>query len=242
MKGWESDDLLIIGHRGYPAKYTENTILSFLMALKNGADGIELDVYASKDGVPIIVHDPVYKDIFGKEVYITKSSAKRLMNTPLPMGQRLPSLTDLLNSLPKETLLNIELKQLKVADKVYEMVKKVSILKEVLFSSFNIKALIKIKELDENSRIGLLLENLNNLEELMDLASKLKAFSFNLPIYEIKRIGRDIFLDKVRNLKKKGFKIILWTVNDSSDLMVVKNYINGIITDEVELMISSLGL
>ncbi|MEM4311212.1 MAG: glycerophosphodiester phosphodiesterase family protein [Nitrososphaerales archaeon] len=240
VKNWESDEILIIGHRGYPVKYPENTIVSFLMALKSGADAVELDVYTSRDGIPIIAHDPVCKDIFGREVTITKSSSKRLIGTPLSMGQCLPTLRDLLNSIPKETLLNIEFKHLKATDKVYKVIKKASIFKEVLFSSFDIEALRRIKEIDKDSRIGLLLEDFSNLEELINTAIKLEAFSFNLPIDEINRIGKESFLDKLRRLKNKGFKVILWTVNDPSYLRILKGYINGIITDEVEIMVSKL--
>ncbi|WP_449462551.1 glycerophosphodiester phosphodiesterase family protein [Tardisphaera miroshnichenkoae] len=49
--------MLVIGHRGFPAAFPENTIPSFLGALRAGADGVELDVHLSKDGVPVVIHD-----------------------------------------------------------------------------------------------------------------------------------------------------------------------------------------
>ena len=50
---------LLIGHRGAPRERPENTLPSFLRALELGADGIELDVHATKDGVVIVHHDAV---------------------------------------------------------------------------------------------------------------------------------------------------------------------------------------
>lgn len=47
----------LIGHRGYPEKYPENTLIGFQAALDLGADGVELDVHLSKDCVPIVFHD-----------------------------------------------------------------------------------------------------------------------------------------------------------------------------------------
>ena len=44
-------------HRGYSGKYPENTMLAFRKAVEAGADGIELDVQLTKDGVPVIIHD-----------------------------------------------------------------------------------------------------------------------------------------------------------------------------------------
>lgn len=50
---------LLIGHRGAPRERPENTLPSFLRALELGADGIELDVHATKDGVIVVHHDEV---------------------------------------------------------------------------------------------------------------------------------------------------------------------------------------
>lgn len=48
---------LILGHRGARAYAPMNTLPAFDLARQQGADGIELDVWLSKDGVPVILHD-----------------------------------------------------------------------------------------------------------------------------------------------------------------------------------------
>ncbi len=48
---------LWIGHRGFPARYPENTVLSLIGALEQGADGVEFDIQVSRDGVPVVLHD-----------------------------------------------------------------------------------------------------------------------------------------------------------------------------------------
>lgn len=45
------------GHRGYCAKYPENTLISFEAALDLGVDGIEFDVWLTADKVPMLMHD-----------------------------------------------------------------------------------------------------------------------------------------------------------------------------------------
>ena len=47
----------LVGHRGYPECYPENSLAGCLAAAENGASGIELDIQMSKDGVPILLHD-----------------------------------------------------------------------------------------------------------------------------------------------------------------------------------------
>jgi glycerophosphoryl diester phosphodiesterase len=50
--------LLVLGHRGASAVAPENTIAAFARARELGADGVELDVRRSRDGVLVVHHDP----------------------------------------------------------------------------------------------------------------------------------------------------------------------------------------
>lgn len=56
---------LVIGHRGAAGEYPENTLLSFEAALAQGAAILESDVHVSRDGVPILLHDPTLERICG---------------------------------------------------------------------------------------------------------------------------------------------------------------------------------
>ena len=53
----------IVAHRGAMAEAPENTFSAFDRALLHGVDGIEFDVQASRDGVPVIFHDQRLKKI-----------------------------------------------------------------------------------------------------------------------------------------------------------------------------------
>ncbi|CAG1769689.1 partial putative glycerophosphodiester phosphodiesterase 1, partial [uncultured bacterium] len=49
----------LIAHRGANREAPENTLAAFSAALEIGVEGIELDVHATADGIPVIHHDPV---------------------------------------------------------------------------------------------------------------------------------------------------------------------------------------
>jgi glycerophosphoryl diester phosphodiesterase len=49
---------LVLGHRGASAAAPENTVEAFTRARALGADGVELDVRRSADGVLMVHHDP----------------------------------------------------------------------------------------------------------------------------------------------------------------------------------------
>lgn len=47
----------IFAHRGASGYAPENTLEAFALAITQGADGIELDVQLTKDGIPVVIHD-----------------------------------------------------------------------------------------------------------------------------------------------------------------------------------------
>lgn len=48
----------VFGHRGNRAHAPENTLESFAQAMRLGVDALECDVHLSRDGVPVVIHDP----------------------------------------------------------------------------------------------------------------------------------------------------------------------------------------
>ena len=51
------EGLYIGGHRGWSTKYPENTLLAVKEACELGVDLIEVDVYLTKDNIPVVCHD-----------------------------------------------------------------------------------------------------------------------------------------------------------------------------------------
>lgn len=49
--------VLVIAHRGDSGHYPENTLTAFRQAAEKGADLVELDTHATKDGVLVAIHD-----------------------------------------------------------------------------------------------------------------------------------------------------------------------------------------
>jgi glycerophosphoryl diester phosphodiesterase len=50
--------MLVIAHRGASSELPENTLPAFERAIEVGADYVELDVHADKDGRLVVTHDP----------------------------------------------------------------------------------------------------------------------------------------------------------------------------------------
>ncbi len=70
--------IVVEGHRGYAAKYPENTLLSFEAAMDLGVDAIEFDVWLSADKVPVIIHDGNCKRTCGVDVHVNDLTTAQL--------------------------------------------------------------------------------------------------------------------------------------------------------------------
>ncbi len=51
-------EIFLIGHRGAPHHFPENTLASFQKAIDIGANGLEFDLCLTKDGRIVVFHDP----------------------------------------------------------------------------------------------------------------------------------------------------------------------------------------
>jgi|SRR6185312_1440126 len=68
----------LVGHRGYPDRYPENTLISIQAAVEAGAAWFEFDVQLSSDRVPFLCHDDSLKRTAGLDRLIMEMSAKEL--------------------------------------------------------------------------------------------------------------------------------------------------------------------
>jgi glycerophosphoryl diester phosphodiesterase len=68
----------LVGHRGYPERYPENTLISIQAAVEAGAPWFEFDVQLSADRVPFLCHDDSLLRTAGLDRLIMDMSAEEL--------------------------------------------------------------------------------------------------------------------------------------------------------------------
>lgn len=76
----------LIAHRGANREAPENTLAAFGAALEIGVNGIELDVHATADGVPVVHHDATVQgaDPGGRAAIAGLSLAEVRARVPVP--------------------------------------------------------------------------------------------------------------------------------------------------------------
>jgi len=79
----------LVAHRGYQAKYPENTALSLTRAIEAGALFIELDIQFSRDQLPVIYHDTDLQRVSGRSGSVLTMSRAELLDCSAYEPQRL---------------------------------------------------------------------------------------------------------------------------------------------------------
>ncbi|SMF57917.1 glycerophosphoryl diester phosphodiesterase [Alteromonadaceae bacterium Bs31] len=110
----------LVGHRGNPQRYPENSLASVRSAISIGVDAVEIDVQLSRDGVCMLLHDESLLRTTGIEKTIGELSAVELeaisAHEPLRFADKfnstpLPSLEHFCRALANEAVeVFIELK------------------------------------------------------------------------------------------------------------------------------------
>ena len=108
---------LLVAHRGDSARAPENTIAAFRSAWEQGADAIEGDFYLTKDGKIVCIHDATTERTAGVNLTVEHSTLAQLREldvgtffAPRFRGERIPTLDEVLKTLPEHGRIFIEVK------------------------------------------------------------------------------------------------------------------------------------
>jgi len=130
----------IIAHRGASGQYPENTLLAFAQGLEQGADGLELDVRVTADGVPIVLHDPTLERTTDGAGLVAALSLADVRCVDAGRGERVPLLAEVLEQFPATPLL-VEIKEPAAARATLAVLRRHRAERRVLVGAFQLGAL-----------------------------------------------------------------------------------------------------
>ncbi len=158
---------LILGHRGASVEAPENTIASFALAMEEGADGVELDVWRCRTGEVVVHHDSDTGRTCGEALRVSSASLAELRRLDAGgwkgarfAGERIPTLAEVLDALPG-AIVNVELKSSGVPDlalprAVARIVRDAAAGERVVASSFDLVLLAAFRAVAPRVRAGVL--------------------------------------------------------------------------------------
>ncbi|RTY85768.1 glycerophosphodiester phosphodiesterase [Flavobacterium sp. RSP15] len=225
---------VVCGHRGAMGHETENTLASIKKGMELKADMLEIDVFKIKTGEMVVFHDDDLDRITNAKGKIEDYSFDDLRKVLVAGKHQIPTLQEVIETIDKKVVLNIELKGTNTATDTYRIIeeykKKGWSNKNFFISSFRVDELQTMRSLSKEITIGLLAYK-DPIANIIKTAKTLSAQAIN-PYY------KTLTTENVAIMKANNFKIYPWTVNepiDINNLQALK--VNGIITDYPERII-----
>jgi glycerophosphoryl diester phosphodiesterase len=237
---------LVLGHRGYRARFPENTLLAFREALKAGADGVECDVQKSADGRFVIAHDGTTDRVTGTPGEIGRMSFDELRRLDFGSGERIPGIDEFLAMLPAETYLDLEVKDETLVPedcpRIAEILDAHRDRRNLMVSSFDASLLYPFKR--RGFTVGYLIGDEVLSGGAFAFARTLLTLRpqyLNLPVQMFEKIGRVKSVRLLRFFRVLGFAQLFWTVNTPEQAADIAEFARIIVTDEVERMLGVVG-
>lgn len=225
---------LLTGHRGAAALEAENTLPSFYKAIECGATAVELDVYPTRDGVAVVVHDEDLSRLTGTSALVTQLTFAEVSKLRVFGKARIPTLREVLAMAKGRLSVDIEIKKPGVEREVVEAVRELGMVQDVLVSSFIPSTLDAARKLDPSIKVGVLLEEWD--DEYLAIAESVGA-EVILPHYTA--INEEL----LRKLKSRGLSVITWTVNDANIARkLLEMGVEGVITDNPCALRAAVGI
>ena len=195
---------LIYAHRGASAMHPENTLRAFRQALASGVDGIELDVHATADGIPVVIHDRNVERTTNGTGYVDEIPLARLETFDAGDGERVPTLTEVLALVGDAAHLDVEIKGTGIERAVLDVLAQYPAVRWAI-SSFAWDTLCAVRQLDPVAEVWPLAERVD--DDLIAVAAELGSPAVSL-------LTGAYTAETGAKLRAAGLRVIVWTVND----------------------------
>lgn len=215
------DSLSIVGHRGWPVRFPDNTLAGFVAA-STTADMVEFDVRRSADGKLVLAHDPVLAGMI-----VADTPWASLVELDLGDGHRPALLDEVISALP-ETPIQMEVKNIpgqpgyepdhRLGLETAERARPVDVV-----TSFNPATLAAVRRVYSEVATGLAVDVLTTLDE---------AVKQCLDVGHVALVPRHDMIVEPLDLPD-SLAVYPWTVNDPARAVELAELgVSGIITDD----------
>lgn len=206
--------MFLLAHRGDHRRCIENSFTAFSSALKNGFDGVELDLRLTCDNEIVIFHDKCTRRLAKKNILIENSQFNQLEKIVLckrrnflsKQREKILTVEQFFHFFyNKFSIINLEIKTVNnvhiLGNKLLSIATRYDdFYKKIIISSFSLDVLVSFRLLCESFRLGY-------------LSSRLKSFKHNLSllqnICQFLCVPAKVFLKNTTFFNNLNFPIIV---------------------------------
>lgn len=223
---------LVFAHRGGSKIGPENTIAAFDRGLAAGADGLELDVHLSRDGIVVVHHDATLERTTRATGFLKDRTVAELETLAVPR------LSDVLARYPNTGII-IELKEPRseLAGAVVDEVRRAGAIDRVCLGSFSLTALRAARALapdvaTSGARFEVRMALYRSWVHLSPGRVPYRAFQ----VPETSGSTRVVSPRFVKLAHQAGIAVQVWTVDEPDDIRRLLDWgVDGIISDRPDV-------
>jgi glycerophosphoryl diester phosphodiesterase len=228
---------LVFAHRGGAALAPENTLDAFDNALALGADGIELDVRLSRDGVVVVHHDRTLDRTTPLRGDVARYAAGELREVGVP------SLATVLARYPyARTIVEMKMNSVAFAEAVMRDVQAAGAEERVCLGSFGRRVLRASRGLDPRVATSAAREEVRWALYRSWCRWPVERVGYDgYQVPEFSGPTRVVSRRFVDDAHRRGLGVQIWTVNDVADATrLIEWGVDGLITDRPDLLVPLL--
>jgi glycerophosphoryl diester phosphodiesterase len=222
-----------IAHRGASAYEPENTLRAFQRAVEMGATMLELDVHLSRDGHLVVIHDAELSRTTNGTGRVADMSLEQIKRFDAGQGQRVPTLSEVIELARGRAQLYIELKGQWTPEPVAKVLKGAEFVDQVIVCSFYPWLIQKVKYLEPASRTSMLIRQEDRHADFVEWALAVGA-DYVHPSWENASSTPHKLLTSamIAGIRQRGLGLIVWHEERPEELReLVKFDVDGICTD-----------
>jgi len=218
--------MLILGHSGAQIAEPGNTLEAFAAAYAAGADGLEFDVRATKDGIPVLSHDRSLERAAGDPRNVDELTLEEIKTIDVGRGYRMPTLAETLEFCAGRGYLDVEVKQPGIEQSVLDILKGYS--GAFGISSFDWHCLNAFRKLDTSLELWPLAIQFS--DALFFAAEEIGAKGIAMHHSQIDEVT-------AAGCEARRYPLIAWTVNDFEEAKRLSDLgVYALCTDDPEKM------
>ena len=226
---------LVISHAACGGHAPENTLQGVRKAIEFGAEAIEIDVQASSDGVPVLMHDITVDRTTGGEGAVAELTLDQLRGLDAG-GEPVPTLAEVLDITKGNVLLVMEIKQPGIEEQVSRVVSEANAVGEVMSWS-RPKALEGMRAADPRIPCALLVsaEGVANWPAVRERALSIGAQGVSVFFPGIdQRIAEDC--------RRSGLALYSWTPDQPEQIAkLIAQNVDGICSNYPDRVVAALA-
>ncbi|MFQ5747160.1 MAG: glycerophosphodiester phosphodiesterase [Gemmatimonadota bacterium] len=232
----------MIGHRGVAAEAPENTIASLDLAMRLGADALELDVRRTRDGELVLIHDPTLDrttDRSGAVAGLPASEVRAARAGPGP-GECVPTLRDALSRFPGVDI-TVDVKDPEAAEDVVRLLGELDRVESTILYVEDGTEQRAFREY--TGRRATSTRQAVRLALQRGLSRARSGRRVEVVHTPLRRWGLPIVTEAfVARMREQGRSVQVWTVDEPAEMARLASWgVDGIITNDVRTAVRVLG-